>query len=210
MFAVACDFALKGATQEELSYVRSIIEENYEKNKDAGGFLPGEGHGSPAKVKEVSAELFKLAKLEQKPSTWSEEDEQYLLVCKNALAKYQTTDKWDACIISHWLENKRKSLKERVQPQPKQEWSEEDEDVINHLLAICAGAKRYRQFAGCLQEDITKYQTWLKSLRPQNHWKPSEEQMGALFEAHKQMSAVYHMPLITLYNDLKKLQQNRI
>ncbi len=45
-FAIACDFALKGATQEELSYVRSIIEENYEKNKDAGGFLPGEGHGS--------------------------------------------------------------------------------------------------------------------------------------------------------------------
>jgi len=34
----------------------------------------GEGHGSPAKVKDVSAELFKLAKLKQK-HTWSEEDE---------------------------------------------------------------------------------------------------------------------------------------
>ena len=32
----------------------------------------GEGHGSPAKVKEVSAELFKLAKLEQNP--WNEEN----------------------------------------------------------------------------------------------------------------------------------------
>lgn len=43
----------------------------------------------------------------QKPA-WSEEDEQYLLVCKNALAKYQTTDKWDASIISQWLENRLK------------------------------------------------------------------------------------------------------
>ena len=55
----------------------------------------------------------------------------------------------------------------RVIVNQKPAWSEEDENIINHLLAICAGAKRYRQFAGCLQEDITKYQTWLKSLRPQ-------------------------------------------
>ena len=57
-------------------------------------------------------------------------------------------------------------------------WSEEDEDAINHLLAICAGTKRYRQFAGCLQEDITKYQTWLKSLKERYTWKPSYEQNG--------------------------------
>ena len=44
-------------------------------------------------------------------------------------------------------------------------WSEEDEDVINHLLNICTGAKGYRQFAGCLHDDITKYQIWLKSLK---------------------------------------------
>ena len=60
-------------------------------------------------------------------------------------------------------------------------WSEEDENVINHLLAICAGAKRYRQFAGCLQDDITKYQNWLKSLEdrgiPQSKQEWSEEDM---------------------------------
>lgn len=33
----------------------------------------GEGHGSPPKVKEVCAELLRLAKLQQKPSEWSEE-----------------------------------------------------------------------------------------------------------------------------------------
>lgn len=46
---------------------------------------------------------------------WSEEDEQYLLVCKNALNKYQRSDNWDASIISNWLENRLKSL--RPQPQ---------------------------------------------------------------------------------------------
>ena len=40
-------------------------------------------------------------------SKWSD-DEQYLLVCKNALRKYQVSDKWDAEIISKWLENKLK------------------------------------------------------------------------------------------------------
>lgn len=40
---------------------------------------------------------------------WSEDDEQYLLVCKNALSKYQVTDKWDSSIISQWLDNRLKS-----------------------------------------------------------------------------------------------------
>lgn len=48
----------------------------------------------------------------------NKDDEQYLLVCKNALAKYQTTDKWDAYIISNWLENKLKSIKERTTWKP--------------------------------------------------------------------------------------------
>ena len=60
--------------------------------------------------------------VEQNPA-WSEEDEQYLLVCKNALAKYQATDKWDANIISNWLENKLKSLSS----QPK--WKPSDEQM---------------------------------------------------------------------------------
>ena len=49
----------------------------------------------------------------QPKQEWSRDDEQYLLVCKNALAKYQTTDKWDAGIISRWLEDKLKSLRQR-------------------------------------------------------------------------------------------------
>ena len=50
----------------------------------------------------------------QPEQEWSEDDEQYLLVCKNALRKYQVTDKWDSEIISQWLDKKIKSIKQRI------------------------------------------------------------------------------------------------
>lgn len=37
---------------------------------------------------------------------WDEEDDQYLLVIKNALDKYERSDKWDANIIFQWLKRK--------------------------------------------------------------------------------------------------------
>ena len=95
------------------------------------------------------------------------------------------------------------------QGKQKPAWSEEDEDVINHLLAICDGAKRYRQqFAGCLQEDITKYQTWLKSLKERYAWKPSDEQMVTLeYYMHTLVCNSYKETLFSLYQDLKKLRE---
>ena len=62
-----------------------------------------------------------LEKQGEQKSAWSRDDEQYLLVCKNALAKYQTTDKWDAGIISRWLEDKLKPLR------PQNHWKPSDE-----------------------------------------------------------------------------------
>jgi len=61
-----------------------------------------------------------LKKIEQKSSVteWSEDDEQYLLVCKNALRKYEVTDKWDSNIISQWLDSKLKSIKPQKQWKP--------------------------------------------------------------------------------------------
>ena len=86
-------------------------------------------------------------------------------------------------------------------------WSEEDEDIINHLLAICSGAKRYRQFAGCSQDDVKKCQTWLKSLRPQNTWKPSDEQMEALKSAAANCAySEYQDCLRELIEQLEKLK----
>lgn len=81
---------------------------------------------------EWDAENKQLRKIEQNP-TWSEEDEQYLLVCKNALSIYQRTEQWDSNIISHWLENKLKSLK------PQNTWKPSDEQM--HYLYWIANIK---------------------------------------------------------------------
>ena len=86
--------------------------------------------------------------------------------------------------------------KELSQP----EWSEEDEEHIN---AICralddniANIGFYTTHALCF---------WLKSLRPRPHWKPSEEQMAALFLVSGVGAPKHRGNLKSLYNDLKKL-----
>ena len=88
------------------------IPEDFEKYVEhLLSFSDGEGHGSPAKVKEVSSELFKLAQLEKKLA-WSEEDESWFkemeLMC---LIFSNDTDYREK--FSTWL----KSLKERIQSQ---------------------------------------------------------------------------------------------
>jgi len=89
----------------------------------------GEGHGSPAKVKEVSAELFKLAKLEQKLA-WSEEDEKMLEAVlydgENALGERH----------KEWL----KSLKDKCVPQPHWKPSEEQMEALK-LSTYCQDKK---------------------------------------------------------------------
>lgn len=73
------------------------------------------------------------------------------------------------------------------------EWSAEDEAFLKVAIAIC---NRYSH------KDIAD---WLKSLRPQPHWKPSEEQILALERAVDALK-VYtsYIPLISLLEELKK------
>ena len=54
---------------------------------------------------------------------------------KNALAKYQVSDKWDATIISQWLENKLKSLRPWLQWKP----SDEEMEALDRAQAeLCS------------------------------------------------------------------------
>jgi hypothetical protein len=71
----------------------------------------------------------------QPKQEWSEEDDQYLLVCKNALRKYQASDKWDAGIISRWLENKLKAP--QSQWKPSNEQMDALKDVIENHVYDC-------------------------------------------------------------------------
>jgi flavodoxin len=65
------------------------------------------------------------------------------------------------------------------------EWSEEDESCINYILINCM---HYAEECGHVEElhndELHKQaKEWLKSLRHQNRWKPSDEQMEAMEDA---------------------------
>ena len=84
---------------------------------------------------------------------WGDDDEQYLLVCKNALRKYQVSDKWDADIISKWLDDKLK------QGEQKPKWTEEDERFLNDVDFTLF------QYKEMPKERYWKIIDWLKSIK---------------------------------------------
>jgi hypothetical protein len=103
-----------------------------------------------------------------------------------------------------WL----KSLPERFNLPPKQEWSEEDEKDMAHIIRILDDCFDYGKH-DLSKTDHENLVNKLKSLRPQPHWKPSEEQMGSLRLAidsakKAQMNATADI-LNEIYEQLKKL-----
>ena len=98
---------------------------------------------------------------------WSEEDEKMfnkIAAHLNATCSgFPEDEKWASKFLN-WL----KSLKERVQPQPKQEWSEEDEGLlkwtINNLTELEQRfGKDYGKVGKCI--DWIKQKRWKKSLK---------------------------------------------
>ena len=137
----------------------------------------------------------------QKPMEWSEGDDIRLnhlidFIQKYGLQYYASTDK-----VIDWLKS--------IKPQPKQEWSKKDEDVWRTLLFNFEDMNQ-KCLWGCEENcyviDIVNF---LKSLKPQSHWKPSEEQMEALKDAVKLYKSTHfdnhHYKIESLYNDLQKL-----
>lgn len=115
---------------------------------------------------------------------------------------YSTTEQdedvaWYA--LRAWCEKKGVSLYDLY---PREEWSEEDEKIRRNLMSLLATMRGDR----ITEETYQKYYPWLKSLRPQRGWKPSEEQKEALYTAIvKACSYEYGYHLGTLYQDLEKL-----
>ena len=106
---------------------------------------------------EWDADKKELRKIKQ--HAWNEEDDGML---HGIIAFISTT----GCIVEgfktwiDWL----KSLKDRVQPQPKQEWNEEDEKMFKDIVT------RLFSHPDVDKTEYDKSYHWLKSLRPQNNW----------------------------------------
>ena len=145
--------------------------------------------------------------VEQKPA-WSKEDEKKImwLVRLISTAGFRELDNdkmpCSRSELLDWL----KSLKDRFQLQPKQEWSEYDKIQLSEAIQMIEANGTWIRS----EDAVKKVSNWLKSLKP--HWKPSEEQMEALcnvaFEFGNSCLSPYSdndKELVSLYNDLKKL-----
>lgn len=141
----------------------------------------------------------------QPKQEWNEEDEKIFKIIIDGFEDYNSpeADWWKGLKVKEcikWI----KSLKNRMQS--KQEWSEENERERKH----CIDFLNHPDWIKATPTIVDNCKNWLKSLRPQNRWKPSDEQMNA-FDA----ILVYNPPcsnecrnhLITLYNELKKLRK---
>ena len=123
-------------------------------------------------------------KKEQKPAEWSEEDERMLSRCIKSVEcskRFANSETYKAAkdVEMNWL----KALPERFNIQPKQEWSEEDEKMIEHLIRhtqkefdeLCNDRYGHQEIISDLKESCRERMNWLenrlKSLRPQ----PKEE-----------------------------------
>ena len=101
------------------------------------------------------------------PAEWSEEDKSFYdsIMCEVIKEGMHPTPEQ-----VNWF----KSLPERFNLQPRQEWSEEDEKMRNNTII----SLQYIVDEGpnnAFIKGVKKEMTWLKSIRPS--WKPSEEQM---------------------------------
>lgn len=74
-------------------------------------------------------------------------------------------------------------------------WSEEDERNFYWISTTI----QERPLTPKYTQQVHKILSWLKSLRPQPHWKPTDEQLMALRDA------IDNNEMESLYNDLKKL-----
>lgn len=90
-----------------------------------------------------------------------------------------------------------------LKPKQKQtEWSENDKAFLDDILCK-------------LEHDLIlnkDEKDWLKSLRPQNHWKPTDEQMWCLSDAIEHYNSLGYPAhkLKELLDDLKKLREGKV
>ena len=107
----------------------------------------------------------------------------------------------------------KKELK-KIEQEPA--WSKEDEYRTEKLLGWINTLINYIHEDAMVSQDlrmeriqqVEQIKTWLKSLRPQKQWKPSEEQMNTLEHyMHTLICTKYKESLFGLYLDLKKLRE---
>jgi len=138
-----------------------------------------------------------LKKIEQKPA-WSEKEKNEMFSdIITAIRAYYKCERED---LIEYFKNTHLC--------PKQEWSEEDEKMRAAVLQLITDSEKENCWncVYCNDKEIyfSDIISWLKSLRPQKQWKPSEEQMDALNDVISSRDIKYDV-LSELWKDLKQL-----
>ena len=113
------------------------------------------------------------------------------------LGKNTNFDRWGKADCAKWI-----AYLERQKEQKPAEWSEEDKQTIRDAINRIGQLDHYWN-----RPTDEKLIERLKSLRPQSHWKPSEEQMEELLTAIEYLDVDGHEDttiLDSLYKDLRK------
>ena len=149
----------------------------------------------------------------QKPAEWSEFDKGVLkdaICATDILGNDESYNKGNPNlakafrVAKDWL----KELPERFNLQPKPEWSEEDEEMLDAMVDMVSNSL-YEPL--CPREGMI---AWLKSLlmrRPKksDNWKPSEHQLSMLeaviLDPNNAGAESCHLALESLNEDLQKL-----
>jgi hypothetical protein len=142
-------------------------------------------------------------------SAWSEDDELHIRELESLVKQVWTTAEHenDKDTI-HKMSDLSFFLK-TLKPQPKQEWSEEEQDIIEDAVCVildCINTAETEKEKKRLEELFDKIQ----DLKPQSTWKPSDEQIKAVKEAACYSSVFSEKTidnLIFLSKDLKKLKE---
>ena len=87
----------------------------------------------------------------------------------------------------------------RVIVNQKPSWSEEDERNLNDAILFIK--------TGTYSLDKDNLINWLKSLRPQKQWKPSEEQIKTYKEVYADILSAKGFDLGTINSDLNRLEE---
>lgn len=146
---------------------------------------------------------------EQKPAGWTDADEKILKrIIDRQTFIIPVPEKGPVSVMFERREDTEAInwLKRRVtsRPQQEQEWSEEDEKMRESAISFVQAVNSCRYILGVDKHDVSN---WLKSRRPQPQWKPSEEQMAALYTAAREAPIIKENGnyLYDLYEQLKKL-----
>ena len=175
----------------------------FQKMKEAG-YEWNEKEKRPIKVPKTKEETGILKQLiDEEKSAWDEEDVHNIQHIDSVLFYDKDLQEDTRTRLRNWI----KSLKDRVQPQPKQEWNKAGRNYLEAAIAFIEQNNQFNYWNGVYKKDVI---TFLRNLRPQNTWKPSEEQMEALANAlslAKNCGEENAFDLRTLYEQLKKLRE---